>query len=345
MHWGFLLLIVSALACSLFAENPMKSLRGIRDILLYSTVFFVACSISNEKHARAVLWAFYISTAAAALIGVAHVVQVGGRVEISQLRNPNYIAFYMVIALTSMYSTIIFSDRESWRSKLIIAILTILVLAASVMTVFRASFIGFILFALALIFARGQLRRLLPFTAALLCILLFSAFLYKPMWDKLMFTDSFFARLYLWEHAIDLFKGSPIVGVGLDHYKGLIPAGVPDAGKTFYDAHSLYLNVASQMGLFGLTSLGLIIVGFFREFIMAKNTSGFGESLKYGALGGFLVTFAGGLGDTTLHHGHAIAFTLLLGLFVAHRSQAEGKLAAHDKTGEGDELLEGQKNK
>jgi O-antigen ligase len=120
--------------------------------------------------------------------------------------------------------------------------------------------------------------------------------------------------------------------VGLDHYKSLIPAGVPDAGRTFHDAHSLYFNVAAQMGLLGLSALVFIIIGFIRVFCKKKELSGFGESLKYGALGGFLVTFAGGLFDTTFHHGHAIAFTLLAGLFVAHRSQAEDKLVVPDKT-------------
>jgi O-antigen ligase len=337
MHWGFLLLIVSALACSLFAENPMKSLRGIRDIFIYSTVFFVASSISNEKHARAILWAFYVSTAAAAILGISHVIQEGGMIEISQLRNHNYIAMYLTIALTSMVSAIIFSDRETWRSRAILAILTIPVLAAAVLTIYRASFIGVILFAFAIAFAGRRTRRLLPYAAAMMCIILLGFFMYKPMWDKLMSTKSFFARLSLWEHAIDFFRANPITGVGLDHYKGLIPAGVPDAGKTFYDAHSLYLNVAAQMGLLGLSALALIIFGFIREFSKTKELSGFGESLKYGALGGFLVTFAGGLFDTTLHHGHAIACALLMGLFVAHESLVEVKFAMPDKTEESKE--------
>jgi len=336
MHWGFLLLIVSVLACSLFADNPAKSLRGIRDILLYSTVFFVASSISNEKHARAILWAFYISTTAAALIGVAYVIQSGGRVEISQLRNPNYIAVYMVIALTSMCSTIIFSDRETWRSKVLLGGMGLLVLTAAILAVFRAPFLGFALFIFALLYAGGKRRKLLLYAAALICILLFASFLYSPMWSKLITTKSLVARLYLWEYAFDVFKEHPLVGAGIDHFKCYIPPGVPDAGKTYYDAHSLYMNVAAQMGLLALTSLVFIIVGFFHEFISAKKLSGFGESLKYGALGGFLVTFSGGLFDTTLHHGHAVAFALLMGLFVAHRSQTEDKLAVHDKTGEGD---------
>jgi O-antigen ligase len=172
----------------------------------------------------------------------------------------------------------------------------------------------------------------------MICIILMAAFIYKPMWDKLTFTKSFFTRLYLWEHAIDLLKGSPIVGVGLDHYKGLIPAGVPDAGKTFYDAHSLYMNVAAQMGLLGLSALASIIFGFIRAFSKANELSGFGESLKYGALGGFLVTFGGGLFETTLHHGHAVSFALLMGLFAAHGSQVEDKVAVPDKRGEGDPI-------
>lgn len=323
IHWGFLLLIVSALACSLFADNSMKSLRGIRDILLYSSVFFVACSISNEKDARAILWAFYISTAAAAILGISHVIREGGMIEISQLRNNNFIAMYLNIALTSMASTIIFSNRETWRTRLIIGLFMIPVLVAAVLTVYRASFIGIVLFAFVLVFAGRKTGRLLPHAAAMISIILLAAFIYKPMWDKLPFTKSFFARLSLWESAIDMFRANPITGAGLDHYKGLIPAGVPDAGKTFYDAHSLYLNVASQMGLLGLSALAFIIFGFIRAFCKAKELSGFGESLRYGALGGFLVTFAGGLFDTTLHHGHGVSFALLAGLYLSQHKASE----------------------
>jgi len=325
VHWGFVMLIVAALACSLFAEDQLKSLRGIRDILLYSTVYFVACSISDEKHIKTILWVFYISAAIAAVLGIIHVMQVGGRIEIHQLRNPNYIAMYMVIVLTSMVSMIIFSDKETGRSKVIIALLALSVLAAAILTVFRASFIGFILFAVAIFFAGGRARKLMPYAAAMLLIVLVSAFIYKPMWDKLMLTKSFFARLYLWEYALDLFTEHPLAGIGLDHYKGLIPRGVPDAGRTYYDAHNLYLNIAAQMGLFGLISLALIISGFVRGFFKANNLSGFGLALKYGALGGFLVIFTGGLFDTTLHHGHAVAFALLLGLFSAHVKPQEAE--------------------
>jgi len=318
IHVGFIFLILSAFVSSMFAENMAKSLKGLQDIVYYSIAFFVAGSISDQKQTRTILWSLYLSTAAAALVGIVRAVQAHATIDIHQLRNPNYIAMYLIIVLASMISTIVLSDKETKLSKASIGMFALIILSASVMTEYRSSFIGLFLFLFMIIFARRSMKYSLVVATVLIPLCSVTIFLYKPLWNKLLVTNSLISRLYIWKDAIVLFKEHPYFGIGPNHFAYLMPPGSPDAGARYYDAHNIYLQTASQIGVFGLIGLFLIMYGFLREFIGSKSLSHFGLSLKYGALGGVLVTFAGGIFDTTLHHCHAIAFALLLGLFIGN---------------------------
>jgi O-antigen ligase len=318
VHYGFALMIIAALASSVFAENPAKSLRVLSDIMLYSVAFLIACSISDEKHARTILWLLFISTVIAASTGLAYVMKEDDLLEISRLRNPNYVAMYLVIALSSMVSSVIFSDLETRNSRILLSAFAMITLAAAIMTVFRASFIGFAIFIVFVALAARDVKMKIIVLLVMASITAAAAFLYTPMWDKLLTTQSFIVRLSLWEHALDMFCANPLSGAGMDHFIFTVPQGIPDAGITYYDAHNLYLNIMAQTGLIGLSALILIFYGFLRKFIRSEALSGFGLSLKYGALGGFLVVFVSGIFDSTLHHEHAILFALLMGLFIAN---------------------------
>jgi O-antigen ligase len=318
IHVGFIVLILSAFVSSMFAENMAKSLKGLQDIIYYSIVFFVACNMSDEKRSRTILWSLYLSTVAAALVGIVRAVQAHAMIDIHQLRNPNYIAMYLIIVLSSMVSTIVLSDKETKLSKASIGMFALVLLSASVMTEYRSSFIGLFLFLVMIIFARRSIKYSLVVAMVLIPSCSITIFLYKPLWNKLLVTNSLIVRLYIWKDAIVSFKEHPYFGIGLNHFTYLLPPGCPDAGARYNDAHNIYLQTASQMGVLGLIGLFLIMYGFLREFIRSKSLSHFSLSLKYGALGGVLVTFAGGIFDTTLHHGHAIVFTLLMGLFIGN---------------------------
>lgn len=136
------------------------------------------------------------------------------------------------------------------------------------------------------------------------------------MWSKLLVTSSLFSRLEIWRHAAGLFAGNPVLGVGLNNFKYTFASG-----ESFFDAHSLYLQTASQMGLFGLLALFLILFGLVRKWFRLKTVSGMETAVMYSALGGIAVTFIGGIFDTTLHHEHAIIFTLLAGLMSGIREK------------------------
>ncbi len=318
IHYGFIFLLLSALISSIFAQNTVKSLRGAKDILFYIIPFFIVCSINNKKNIRVILWSLYISTALSALFGIFHSIQIHRPLEIHALGNQNYTAMYLMIVIISMISTIIFSDKETKFSKMMLGIFTTSTIVAVVMTAMRSSFLGLFLSVMILLFSSGkQFKSTKLISLVLLSLIPAIMYFYKPMWLKLFSTTSLVSRLYIWQHALDLLKESPVTGIGLNHFKYTFPLSyVPEAGSSYFDAHNVYLQTASQMGLLGLVSIFLIISGFLHQWLKLKTISGFERAVKYSALGGFLVTFIGGIFDTTLHHEHAIVFTLLTGLMI-----------------------------
>jgi O-antigen ligase len=96
-------------------------------------------------------------------------------------------------------------------------------------------------------------------------------------------------RLDLWNHAMDLFRKSPIFGIGLGGFKFTVPEGF------FTDTHSLYLKTLSEQGIIGL--IFLLIIFFIalksgqRLFKMALTP--FHKGLGFGFLGctvAFIIT-------------------------------------------------------
>jgi O-antigen ligase len=181
--------------------------------------------------------------------------------------------------------------------------------------------LGLFLFLLILIFSNNK-RITQVITLSLGGVLALSALLYEPMRQKLFITTSFFSRLSLWQHAWELFEQNLFWGVGLNHFQYTFPVDVlPEAGATYFDAHSLYFQTASQMGIAGLVAIAMVGFGFLNHWLRLRELNPLQNSLKYAALGGFCVIFIGGFFDTTLHHGQAIAFAFLTGLLFGYSSQ------------------------
>lgn len=325
IHYGFISLLLSALISSAFAEIPAKALRGAgaKDILFYTIPFFVTCSITDEKRIRVILWSLFISTALAAAAGIFQSILTHRTFEIHSLGNQNYTAMYLIIAISSMIGTIVFSDKETKLQKGVIGILLSLTTIAAIMTTMRSSFLALFIFISILFFSRKRPGLAFFVSSCIVVISSLAIYLYKPMWTKLFTTQSLVSRLNIWQHALDLLKENPVVGIGLNHFQYTFPQNTIEAGATYFDVHNVYLQTASQMGLLGLFSLFLIFLGFIRKWIQFKPASEFQKTVKYNALGGFLVIFVGGILDTTLHHEHAIVFTILIGFMFGIFSEGE----------------------
>lgn len=320
ISYGFMLLFISSLISTAFAQNTVRSFNGSMDVLKYVLVFFAASSISNEDRIKKILWAAYISTVLAAIWGIYHALSINKQLEIHSLGNWNYTSMFLNIMLASMLSTLLFSDKKGLSGRVALSTGIVIILVASVMTLSRASMIGLIVYVAILILSRRRIGKSLLIFAG---IFIASVFVYKTMWSKLFSMQSMLTRIDIWGHAFEYFINNPIAGIGLNNFVHTLPMDFPvDPGDTVYDAHSLYLQIASEMGTAGIIALGLVIAGFIKIWVNLRPSDSFGKALRFGAMGAFLIIAVTGLLDTTLHHEHAIAFTMMAGLMLGyHRGQ------------------------
>lgn len=321
VHYGFLSFLLSSIVSSFFATDVFKSLSGSKDILFFTVSFFVACSINKESQIRTIHWCLFISAAASAIIGIFHSFVTGRPLEVHTLGNQNYTAMFFIIILSSILSIVLYSDKETPFKKTVLVFLSMIILLASTMTLMRASFLGLFAFLVLLILRRPS-RPILAIVLGFILLTLLSLYLDRAMWQKMFSFNSMISRLDIWEGAIRLFKENLITGVGLNHFEFKFPQDHPvEPNNTVYDAHSLYLQVASQMGLIGLVSLAIMFAGFVKAFKSFEGLSGFGKALRYGSIGAFLVIAVTGVFDSTLHHEHAMAFSLISGFFFGYNQR------------------------
>ncbi|MFN3395439.1 MAG: O-antigen ligase family protein [Thermodesulfovibrionales bacterium] len=179
----------------------------------------------------------------------------------------------------------------------------------------RASFLGLFAFFISSLNLKKASRPAFLFIIGFVFLTLMVLYSDRSMWQKLFLFQSMISRLDIWRGATSIFLENPLTGVGLNHFNFRFPPNHPiEPNNTVYDAHSLYFQTASQMGLFGILSLIIIFYGFIKGWSRLQGSTGFSKALKYSSLGAFLVIAITGLFDTTLHHEHAMAFSLISGL-------------------------------
>lgn len=327
IHYGFILLILAALFTTLQAENPRRSLDGLNDILFFSAPFFVAQSIRQEKDFSLILWVLGLATTGAALIYLSKAIPLSRPLEIPSLGNQNYTAMFLIMVNTSLISLLLFANQKSKARKVILACFISVLIIAAAMTVMRTSFLSLGIYLLILFWHFRNHKWIRLFFFALCSFLFLTLLSVESMRAKIFMTSSLFARLELWKHAWRLFRENLIWGVGLNHFSFTFPADFfVDAGVSYFDAHSLYFQTASQMGLLGLIAIILIIYGFFKRWLEIRPLLGINLVKKYAALGAFCVIFIGGVFDHTLHHGQAIVFSLLTGFLFGSSLPEEQKI-------------------
>jgi O-antigen ligase len=95
--------------------------------------------------------------------------------------------------------------------------------------------------AMAILLLQRKFGKIIGVTAGIMVLV--AIIVLGPRMDTLSTEDaSSYGRLEAWSLAMDLFKGSPLFGIGYDHYMDY----------HFRTAHSSYLLCAAELGIFGL---------------------------------------------------------------------------------------------
>ena len=136
----------------------------------------------------------------------------------------------------------------------------------------------------------------------------------------------------VWNAALVAWQRFPAFGIGMDNYRELndelIRKWLGDLGRaddgTVFDtrwrhAHSLYLNTLAERGVVGLSALVAVLLLWLcrlAQHFPGRAGSDLAWALWAASFSAWFVTVAVGLGNTTLHHEHALLAMLLLGLWL-----------------------------
>jgi O-antigen ligase len=139
-------------------------------------------------------------------------------------------------------------------------------------------------------------------------------------------------REQVWNTARAAWQRFPFFGVGMDNYSVLEPEAVrqwrAEAGRPFDEkafmvntghAHSLYYNTLAERGTVGFAALAAVLLAWAWR-LMRRYPGRSGDDRAWalwgGALSGWFVSVFAGVGNTTLHHEHALLAVILLGLWL-----------------------------
>lgn len=136
----------------------------------------------------------------------------------------------------------------------------------------------------------------------------------------------------VWNAALVAWQRFPVFGIGMDNYsqlndellrEWLADLGRADDGKVFDTrwghAHSLYLNTLAERGVVGLSALVAVLLLWLYRLVQhfpGRAGSDLAWALWAASFSAWFVTVALGLGNTTLHHEHALLAVTLLGLWL-----------------------------
>jgi O-antigen ligase len=179
--------------------------------------------------------------------------------------NPNDLALNMVTFVPAALM-IALSGRYTPIRRLIAAGIVVLMVATVVFTKSRAGVLGMGAMLLALVVFGRKVRPTFT-TSALAALLLATPFLPASFWhrmatigneevDKAEFTGSAQARRLLFEEGLKTFIDHPITGVGIGQFTNYNP---PDRKEKWRETHNSLLQVAADLGVFGLAAFGFLI--------------------------------------------------------------------------------------
>jgi putative inorganic carbon (HCO3(-)) transporter len=349
--WGQLSLVVAALISVPFALSPFQGLRGAWDLFRAFAVFaLMANLLRSERAVRWCAWAFLVGISVGAVWGLsqfawgygeakeAGMLGIRHAVKVHSLGHPNHTATYLLMMLALALGIASYGHADLTLRKLALGALPLIALAL-ILTYSRSALVA----ALALmsvfgvlLWRKGAWVRVIIAGALIMGLVVFVAvgarktrstdlvhILKTPFTGGAM-TD----RFIVWQGIIRVLKDRPLVGVGPRNFNLMDKEqyGIRSSYHYFNHAHSMYFNVAAEMGLLGLGALlGWLFCYAKTCYGLVQGTlnQGLGRGLALGATGALITLMVSGLVTTTLHTEGAMAASGLLGMALAARSLRE----------------------
>jgi O-antigen ligase len=259
-----------------FSIWPGGSTHVFSDIYVKIILIFalMVSTITSPRRVRQMTWIMIVASGYIAARGVFDYVRGVNLIEGDRLRgavggmfeNPNDLALNLV---TFMAPTlfIVFQDRKPSR-RLFAAGIAVVMLGAIVCTKSRSGFLGLLAMAAVVMFYTVRAKPGLVFAAIIAGMLALPA-MPDSFWtrmDSIMNADedttgSRAARLRLFDQGVQVFLDNPITGIGAGQFQNY---NSPDTVEKWRVTHNVWLQVGSELGIFGLMTFGFLVMRAYR---------------------------------------------------------------------------------
>ena len=237
--------------------------------------------------------------------------------------------------LVIMSACLLLFWRTSKRMKLFVGILLLLLFSGSVLSLARTYLVSLCM-TLPLLFFKKNLKAAVIGTSLMALFIAASIASLPPVKDRissiidLKHNVSNLERLYLWKVARDMIEANPVAGIGyrqwgekVSGYSVKYASEWKFSDAAFHHAHNVYLHVAAETGLVGLSlflAFWLSVTAFLFRASAARDDSGFIKAITLGTAFAIVNLFIGGFFENnfwTLLIALLTSYLLSLSLFVA----------------------------
>lgn len=324
LNWPFFFLIVLSLLSFVNSVNMRSSIQGITKLLKYGFLLIIlAGEIRDKKHLNRVIIASLSGLLLASLDGIYQLIfgldffrhkPPDFAIGLARLKaafpHTNIFAGYLALFVPLSIPLILYHLR-GWRRHAL-GLITALGLFCLVFTFCRSAVFGVWL----VILVMGLIRKDKVVIIMTLLILLIAPFLMPgniKNWAKTTSSLGEFllnkSRFALYETSFNMIKNHPILGVGVNTYclnyqKYKIHDTAPDSASTMWYAHNSYLQMAGEIGIFGLAVFFWLLYVLFTKWLrFYRNTKDILlEVVSLGIIIGLVAFLIHGLTETNLYY-------------------------------------------
>jgi O-antigen ligase len=255
-----------------FSFWPGGSMKVFNDIYVKIILVFalMITTITSPRRIRQMTWVMIIASGYIAARGVLDYVRGYNLVEGNRLRgavggmfeNPNDLALNLVTFMAPTFF-ILFEDRKLSR-RLFAGALLVVMLAATVFTKSRSGFLGLIAMGCVVLYYTSRTKPGLVFAVVFATVIALPA-MPQSFWDRMDSimnaeedqTGSRAARIRLLDQGMQVFLDNPITGIGAGQFPNYNGPGIVERWRV---THNVWLQVAAELGIFGVFAFGFLVV-------------------------------------------------------------------------------------
>ena len=260
-----------------FSIWPGGSMHVFSDIFVKIILIFalMISTLTSAKRLRQLTWLMIVASTYIAARGVFDYLRGVNLMEGDRLRgavggmfeNPNDLALNLVTFLAPTL-LIVVQDRKASR-RLFAAGCALVMLMAIVCTKSRSGFLGLLAMGLVIAYYTVKVRPGIVAAAVLAGVIALPA-MPSSFWDRMDSitnaesdpTGSRAARLRLIDQGLEVFAENPITGIGAGQFQNYNAPG--ETVEKWRVTHDVWLQVASELGIFGLFVFAFLVVRAYR---------------------------------------------------------------------------------